>query len=316
MSVPQENQPGEAAQHLVGSEPVADSMSSETATLRSQIEEEWKANAGKFLLEMMEDACKAARIDPTDYLPDSEGGDERGYDDKQLKMRWMRVAIAADEQLAAERAKRLEAEAQRDECLGANGFPHEKLCLAWGETIAEEHRAEKAESELLALRGGEQPDLVGPEAKADCESRPTSASFAQETVKMWMMSTGALVPASGEAKQGDFNPHVLVSVVILGPHQRGDGETSQAQPLSETKLVGEGRKVSAVSSETLELIKSRARSFEEFCKQYDGPPNLLTKAEKRERELWRELLCVLSEEGGRQKEGGTEITSASKSSEL
>ncbi len=85
---------------LVGPGAAPASPSSETATLRSQIEEEWKQKAGEWLLALLEDACKAARIDPKEYLPDSEGGDERGYSDKELKVRWMRVAIAANEQAA------------------------------------------------------------------------------------------------------------------------------------------------------------------------------------------------------------------------
>lgn len=49
-------------------------------------------------------AIHAASIDPIEYLPDSEGGDERGYTERELRFRWMNIAIAADQ-----RVKELEA---------------------------------------------------------------------------------------------------------------------------------------------------------------------------------------------------------------
>lgn len=225
----------------------------------------------------------------------------------------------------AERAKRLKLEGE----------------LAWfvDALKSEIETSRRQESELLALRGGEvgQTEPVGAEAKADGASKPTSAAFAQETVKMWMMSTGALVPASGEAKQGDFNPHVLVSVVILGPNVEGAAKDSvqskSAAPSPEPaaipkttearewwlevssvgyrpyhydsleeatahaaiqngivhvrEVTGEGRKVSAA---TMKWLHDQANHHFSLPRQYA-----------------RELLCVLSEEGGRQKEGGTEI---------
>lgn len=211
---------------------------------------------------------------------------------------------------------------------------------------------QRLRAELLALRGGKvgPQDLGGSEAKADGEPRPTSAPD-----RWWKCPNCNYEFSDRYAANAAYgccpNPGCLTVgsefESIPGPHSDPPATATQSAsgapspepaaipkttkvrewwlsrpkahvgspwavttsiPQSSDRMpeyevvrvreVGEGRKVSA---EAMEWMKAEA------CNPHASAWAV---------ESLHELLCVLSEEGGRQKEGGTEITSGGKSSEL